>query len=579
MTISKLTLIGAVFLAVLWSTIPTSAARAACPASITASLNVFVSGQLSDLFFDNQCQYLYATNKTQNRIEVFSLQTRTLGTPITVGSQPTSIDASPDGQTLYVANSGENDISLVSVAQRVELRKRNIPFGPLHETPYSIAVAQNGTVLIGTTFTGTAAPGSGYDGYGNYVLQYNPATGPLTDTVVPRLTGPTGGTTVVKASGDRSVIGIAVGDNSFGTVDRYISASDTVGANNALEAYISSIALDQTGAVSLVNSGGYVLNASLNLSGRISSAGGAVAVDPSGATGYAVGNDAIDVLNLASFLKISTLTAPGADSAITISPDGTLLAVATSNGFEVIVAPQSVAPSLHIITYSTAQTQDQSFLRFYNAGNAAGTVNVTLADLNTGQKFSTWTSPSIPSGAAPQYSISVAEAAAAHPFVKPTYYMTTIQASFPGTFAHVLWRPGGGMLTNLSTCNSIIPAAPTRLVNVHSSLLDYGFPSSVNIVNTGAQAAAPTLGLYDAATGSKLGAATLAQIAAGGAQIISVDAIERAANFTPASVTDHYLNHYVVKLEGAFAGYLQHLLQNLQPGITTDMTTVCPLPH
>src|SRR6185436_10719170 len=33
--------------------------------------------------------------------------------------------------------------------------------------------------------------------------------------------------------------------------------------------------------------------------------------------------------------------------------------------------------------------------------------------------------------------------------------------------------------------------------------------------------------------------------------------------------------HYVVKIEGTFTGFLQHLVTNTQAGVVTDMTTAC----
>jgi len=587
MILSRIALPTAIFLTLLCSVASANSAESTCTTSIASSLDVPVSGQISDIFIDDQCKYVYAANKAQNRIEVFSIPTQTLGAPIRVGSSPISLDASPDGQTLYVINSSGNNVSLVSVAQQTELRKIAIPTNAPNETSYSIAVAQNGLALIGTTFS-VSNPGD--VGPGGNLLQYDPST----DAVVARTDVVNLGPAILKASGDRSTIGVIDTGNSIGNIYRYSSASNSFSAAKHLFTPISSIALDRPGAVSLVNPDGFVLDAGLNITGRITfysdssaqfpGASGAVAVDPDDAIGYAVADGAIDVLNLSTYQMTGILPAPGANGAITISRDGTLLAVATSQGFSIIRAKgQPTVPTLHVTVYSTAQTQNQSFLRFYNSGSAPGTVKVTLSD-TTGLPRYVWTSPSIPPGAAPQYGISAVESDSIKlqtiPLAKPTFYQATIQASFPGTFAHVLWNPGEGMITNLSTCDTGAPAPPTRLVNVHTSLLDYGFPSTVNIVNTGAQAAAPTLGLYDAATGAKLSTATLPQIIAGGAQVITVDALEKAANFTPSSITDHYLNHYVVDLEGsAFTGYLQHILLNLQPGITNDLTTVCPLPQ
>lgn len=148
-----------------------------------------------------------------------------------------------------------------------------------------------------------------------------------------------------------------------------------------------------------------------------------------------------------------------------------------------------------------------------------------------------------------------------------------MQANISGTFQHVLYRPGEGTLTNLSTCSAGITADPTTLSAVHSSRLSSGYASAVVITNTGTTAASPTLGIYDARDGSKVGVASFVSIAAGGQLNLSVQAIESAANLTPTGG----LLHYVIKLESGYSGYLQHLLTNIQQRVVTDMTTACAL--
>jgi len=223
--------------------------------------------------------------------------------------------------------------------------------------------------------------------------------------------------------------------------------------------------------------------------------------------------------------------------------------------------------------FSTAQTASQSFLRFANTGSAGGMVVVRLADSATGTTLTEWTSPSIPPSAAPQFPISTIENAAGTSFVKPNFYAISVQSQFGGTFQHVLWRPSDGTLTNLSTCNAGVTARTDRVGNVHSSLLSTNYPSSIVIANTGNSATAATLGVYDGRNGSKLGSYTAAAVPANGQLIISIDTIERGAAIVPTA--DMY--QYALQIEGSFTGYLQHLVNNTQVGVITDMTTVCAL--
>ena len=222
--------------------------------------------------------------------------------------------------------------------------------------------------------------------------------------------------------------------------------------------------------------------------------------------------------------------------------------------------------------FSTASAASQSFLRFYNSGTSAATVSVTLSDYETGTPLAQWTSPQVAPGASPQYSISTIEAGATPAFTKPpAYYSLAIQSGFTGTFQHVLWRTTDGSLTNLSTCDSL-PTSRTMLTNVHSSLLQSGYPSQVVVFNTGTSTANATLGIYDAATGTRIATYAANSIPANGQTMITVPNLENGAGINPGG---RY--HYNIRIENAFTGFLQHLVNNQQSGVTTDMSGVCPL--
>ncbi|MDX2145390.1 MAG: DUF4185 domain-containing protein [Rhodospirillaceae bacterium] len=223
--------------------------------------------------------------------------------------------------------------------------------------------------------------------------------------------------------------------------------------------------------------------------------------------------------------------------------------------------------------FATTQAASQSFVRFHNTGTSAGTATMSLRHATTGQTLATWTSPSIPAGSQQQYFIGTIENGASQSFVKPSYYNIAVESQFAGYFQHVLWRPSDGTLTNLSTCDAGIKSDIAQISGVHSSLLAANYPSSVAIANTGAAAIAPKLGIYDANTGARLGTYTSASIAPGGQAIVSVTAMEAGAGIAPTAVQ----YHYVVKADGVFTGFLQHLVDNRQVGVITDMTTVCAL--
>ena len=223
--------------------------------------------------------------------------------------------------------------------------------------------------------------------------------------------------------------------------------------------------------------------------------------------------------------------------------------------------------------YASTQASSQSFLRFHNTGTSASTATVTLKNYTSGQTLATWTSPSIPAGSQQQYFIGTIESGASQSFTKPAYYAISIDTPFTGYFQHVLWRPADGTLTNLSTCHAGVTANPARLSAVHSSLLASNYPSSVAVHNTGTTATTVRLAIHDATTGVKLGKYTTVSIPPNGQVIVPVTALEAGAGVTPTSVQ----YHYVVRAESVFTGFLQHLVDNKQASVITDMTTVCAL--
>jgi DNA-binding beta-propeller fold protein YncE len=65
-----------------------------------------IGGQASDIALDEARGVLYIANFTANRIDVMSLADYSIQTSINVGTQPSSLALSPDGQYLVVAHFG-----------------------------------------------------------------------------------------------------------------------------------------------------------------------------------------------------------------------------------------------------------------------------------------------------------------------------------------------------------------------------------------------------------------------------------------------------------------------------------------
>ena len=93
------------------------------------------------------------------------------------------------------------------------------------------------------------------------------------------------------------------------------------------------------------------------------------------------------------------------------------------------------------------------------------------------------------------------------------------------------------------------------------------------MINNLGAAQSVTLGVYDARDGTRLGGYTTASIPPNGQFMISAAELEVAMGKAPTAG----MYHYVVKVEGSFTGFLQHLVNNLQAAVITDMTTACAL--
>ncbi len=221
--------------------------------------------------------------------------------------------------------------------------------------------------------------------------------------------------------------------------------------------------------------------------------------------------------------------------------------------------------------FSTAQSASQSFLRFHNTGTGSGTVTLTLQNATNGASIGQWTSPTLAPGAEQQFTIGTIEAALGSVSLPP-FYSASLQSSIAGHFQHILWGPGG-TLTNVSTCATGVLSNPTELSGVHSSLFQANYPSSVVVSNTAGAAQTVTIGVYDARDGTKLGSYTSPSVSPNGQLVLTVAQIEAGIRLTPTGA----MLHYVLRVEGTFVGYLQHLLNNVQKSVVTDMTAVCSL--
>lgn len=289
----------------------------------------------------------FASNPTLNEIEVLDLKSGALGTPIAVGPQPQGLDLSPDGTTLYVADSGAAQVSVVDVASGKESHRITIPpRSVLNDTPYSIAVANNGKALLSTS------SGGGGDGV---LLEINLSSEAVRLRSDFYHAGSTFDKTKLMPSGDHSHIGVVVGSISSAPMWMYNASTDSFGPERDVNDRVENLALDSSGSRMLVDPGAYLFDGAAVL-GRIRGGGLGMVMAPSGTTAYRVQDSAVEVLDLSRLRVVATIALPenvgSGPGGVAISPDGTTLAVLTASGISVIAVAnaQSVATCTNTVT-------------------------------------------------------------------------------------------------------------------------------------------------------------------------------------------------------------------------------------
>jgi hypothetical protein len=154
--------------------------------------------------------------------------------------------------------------------------------------------------------------------------------------------------THLEPGGDRNKIAIVWARSFPGSVFLYTAATNSFSPVATFDPKVAWVAADYSGSTFLISPSIKVLDSDLNVIGTISGTSFGVAVDPSGAVGYRVTLSGVDALDLSTFSKTGSL--PLGDSVeyaipawgwgsgqMTMSGDGTVLAVITDNGFSIVI--------------------------------------------------------------------------------------------------------------------------------------------------------------------------------------------------------------------------------------------------
>ncbi len=126
-----------------------------------------ILGEFSDLALDEARGVIYLGNFTANRIEVFSLATRTLQQPIRLGITPSAVALSPDGRLLLILNFESASLFLLNLETRAvqTVAIPPVPEVAVQNQPRAAVFGSDGAAVIITT---------------HQILRYDPATGALT---------------------------------------------------------------------------------------------------------------------------------------------------------------------------------------------------------------------------------------------------------------------------------------------------------------------------------------------------------------------------------------------------------------
>lgn len=521
-------------------------------------------GAAGGIAINDACDVVTATFPSTSRVMVgritdfgirdfFEFRART---PVGIDFTPGARMRRPlDGVTglgrIYIANFAEPSIAFIELAEEtweptVTTVTVPLPTGATHR-PTSVAVAQNGTVLVATN-AGNTRP---------YLFQFNPATGTFRDRTG-EIPGGIAGVTI-KASPDRATIGgIWSGTRGYA----YDAATDSFVAT-ANDYY----------------SGGYFFSAytadrayRITTSPHAGAGSGTVAIQ-NVATGAIVARNRSGAQPAAANGPIG----------MALSRDGSLFAYSTPRGF--VMA--RTKPQIDAQFWVNTALGGRSVIRIHNSGAMAAPVTVSLTNADTGAPLGVWTSPIIPGGASVQYHVVELERALA---LSPTSirYQVKVRAprGFFGSAQHLIWTPDTGTLANVTACDrghydsfnynyderAHHTTDPHQLAGVHSSVFT-GYPSTITLTRWDDAAAAEgvPLTVYDGRNGVRLGVYTTAAFRGKETLNVPVRAIEQALGLSPAA--DH--QYYVIIAPATFKGFLQHRMDSDAGDVTTDLSLVC----
>jgi len=260
-------------------------------AEIGTPTYISIVGSPGNLAYDAGRNKLYVTNNSLNRLEIVNLGTKTLGAPISVGSQPRGLDIDPMRKYAYVCNYGGMNLSKVDLDSKTEISRLSVP-----AFPTNIAISSDGEGQIRT---------GDYSNYRGYHFD---------------------GTNGSVGSQIENYWYDAVSTNKefllrsgYNWIKKYDASSHTWGPQTNIPGFgvnhwdwINTLAVSGDGKWTMVTNSSFtrILDENLNVYGTINITWQGLAIDSANNIAYGIKGNLLSVIDLERCLVMNTATLP-----------------------------------------------------------------------------------------------------------------------------------------------------------------------------------------------------------------------------------------------------------------------------
>ena len=292
---------------------------------IFASLLAMTVGCLSA----NAQSFVYVTNSGDNTVSVISTATNTVVATVPVGSGPSGVAITPNGAFAYVFNVNDNTVSVISTATNSVVA--TVPVG---SGPSGVAITPNGAfAYVGNQNDNTASV-------------INTATNAVVATVP---VGPGANVVAIAPSGALAYVVNAQTVSVINTASNTVAATVSVPAGNG-STNGPGVAMTPNGQflyvcggegnISVINTATNTVVATVSTTGGIrGSATAGVAITPNGAFGYAAvgGFNEVAIFDTSTNAVVNTIPVGNFPLGMAITPNGAFAYVANLNDNSVSV--------------------------------------------------------------------------------------------------------------------------------------------------------------------------------------------------------------------------------------------------